>query len=297
VTTLRHRLEYALLLSVKTAIRFIPFFLYRRFSKLLKALVIRFDQRHFLQVERNLVLAFPDMENSRRNGLREKIYTHFSSLFSEWIYLFVHHRRPRNALPISIKNPEHLQTLLNLNRGGILVSAHFGNWELIPYILKDLLPTPLIAIARPMNNPLVEALVQKFRRFMGSQIIYKHGALRKIITNLKDNRLIYLLIDQNAVPREAVFVDFFSQKISAIASAAQLHIKRKAPILPLFLHYEADRIVLEFQAPIIDAGADQTVASLTQQLTASIEEQIRLYPDQWFWFHNRWKTRPSGATT
>lgn len=293
--TLNHRLEYALLLSVKTIIRFIPFFLYRRFSSLIKRLAVRFDKRHFQQVEQNLILAFPDMKEAQRSQMREGIYTHYADLFSELIYLFAHRRRPRSALPITVRHPEHLQTVLNHKKGGILISAHFGNWELIPYILKDMLPKPLISIARPMNNPLVEQLVQKFRRFMGSQIVYKKGALRKIISHLQENRLIYLLIDQNAVPREAVFVDFFSQKISAISSAAQLHIKKKAPLLPAFLHYEPDQIILEFHPPVMDASADHTVESLTQVLTTEIENQIRQHPEQWFWFHNRWKTRHPGA--
>ncbi len=295
--TLRHYIEYALLLTIKGVVRLTPIRSQTHLANTLNWIFKRFDRRHYQQVADNLALAFPDKSADERDALREEIYRHFSSIVTEWIYLFTRHRRPPGALPITIVNSKHLQTVLNSENGAILVSAHFGNWELIPYILKDLLPSPLIAIARPMNNPLIEQVVSQFRDFMGSQIIYKHGALRKIINHLKNKRLIYLLIDQNAVPREAVFVDFFSQKISAIASAAQIHLKKGAPLLPLFLHYERDRIILEFLQPIFATHDNKTVESLTQDLTKTIEEQIRKNPEQWLWFHNRWKTRPSGALT
>lgn len=294
---LRHRLEYALLLTLRSVVRATPFSCQKRLGDLMKWLVKKLDKRRFRQVRENLELAFPNLEAAERDALREQIYRHFSRVIAEWLYMFAHHRRPPGSKPVELVNTEHLQTVLDLGKGAIFVSAHFGNWELIPYILKDRLPTPLIAIARPMNNPLVEKLVSKFRKFMGSQIIYKKGALRKILRHIDDNRLIYLLIDQNAVPREAVFVNFFSQKVSAISSAAQIHLKKGAPLLPLFLRYEPQRIVLEFLPPILPPQEGRTAESLTQEMTRAIEEQIRKHPDQWFWFHNRWKTRPSGAAT
>jgi len=200
VITLHHRIEYALLLTLKTAVRAAPFRFQKRLAGLLNCLVKRIDKRHYRQVTENLRLAFPELEETQRNNLREQIYRHFSFIVTEWLYMFAHHRRPPGSIPIELANPHHLQTVLDLGRGGILVSAHFGNWELIPYVLKDILPSPLIAVARPMNNPLIENIVSRFRKFMGSQIIYKKGALRKILRHLDDNRLIYLLADQNAVP-------------------------------------------------------------------------------------------------
>lgn len=296
MNTLRHHLEYALLLFLKGLVRLTPYSCHKYFAKTLKWAVKRFDKRHFRQVAQNLLLAFPSMNEVERNNLRERIYTHFSTVITEWLYLFTHRRRPPDALPVTLINPEYLQSILDSDSGAIFISAHFGNWELIPFILKDLLPSPLIAIARPMNNPLIERIVSQFRHFMGSQIIYKHGALRKIISHLKEKRMIYLLIDQNAVPREAVFVDFFSHKASAISSAAQIHLKKRAPLLPLFLHYEKDQIVLEFLPPILPDQSKRTVESLTQELLKSIELQIRKNPEQWFWFHNRWKTRTNGVS-
>lgn len=297
MTILRHHLEYALLLSLKGAVRLTPFCFHKELVRALKWLVKKADKKHYIQVMKNLKIAFPEMNDSERNALREKIYQHFSSIMAEWLYLFAHRRRPPGSLPIELVHPEHLQTVLDNDQGAILVSAHFGNWEMIPFILKDRLPSPLIAIARPMNNPKVEGIVSRFRDFMGSQIIYKKGALRKMIALLKNRRFIYLLVDQNAVPREAVFVDFFSQKVSAITSAAQIHLKRNVPLLPLFLHYGEQKIYLEFLPPIMPATSCGTVESVTQDLTHCIENQIRKNPEQWFWFHNRWKTKPNGAAS
>lgn len=294
--TLRHRIEYALLLFLKFLVRITPYGGLDLFTASLRWLAKKLDKRRHRLVNDNLSLAFPELEKAQRQSLLDRIYRHYSKIMTEWLYMFSHRCRPAKALPVSLVHAEHLQTVLELNQGAILVSAHFGNWELIPFVLKELLPSPLIAIARPMNNPLVERLVSRFRAFMGSQIIYKKGALRKIIGLLNERRFIYLLADQNAVPREAVQVDFFSRKTTALASVAQIHQKKAAPLLPLFLHYETERIVLEFLPPVLASGPERTVQTLTQELTGLIEQQIRKHPEQWFWFHNRWKNRTIGAS-
>jgi KDO2-lipid IV(A) lauroyltransferase len=107
-----------------------------------------------------------------------------------------------------------------------------------------------------------------------------------------------MIIDQNTIPQEGVVVDFFSHPVTAIPSVSQLHLKKDIPICPVFLHYEPDRIVCEILDEVVfertgDFEAD--VQRLTQDCHAIIEDQIRLYPEQWFWFHNRWKARPQGG--
>ena len=176
-----------------------------------------------------------------------------------------------------------------------MFSAHFGNWELIPYILDRRLDNKVYSIAREMDNPLVEGVVKRFREYMGSNIIYKRGAMRAILKLLADNNIIFLLTDQNTVPREGAFVDFFSQKVSAVTSVSQLHLKKGVPVVPIFLHYRENCIVMDLFPEVQFSKSDNfghDVQRLTQQCTSMIEAQIRKHPEQWFWFHNRWKTRP-----
>ena len=152
-------------------------------------------------------------------------------------------------------------------------------------------------MAREMNNPLVEKKVKQFRKYMGSELIYKRNSIRTILKRLEKNGIVYLLIDHNTITREGVFVNFFGKPASTVPSVSQLHLKRAIPIIPIFIHYEKDKIVLELLEEINATGTStgnqkEDILQLTQRCTSLIEEKIRQYPEQWFWFHNRWKTRP-----
>ena len=216
-------------------------------------------------------------------------------VFVQIITLFAKKKPTKVIKTIKINGLNNLQHALEKNRGVILYSAHLGNWELIPYVLSRSLNTRVSSIARPMNNPLVERKLLDFRNFMGSRIFYKKGSIRKTIKLLKDNQIFYYLIDHNAVAREGVFIDFFSKKACAITSVAQLHLKMNVCVIPVFLHYEADKIVVdifeEVETSKTSTGS-KDIFDLTQRFSSLIEEQIRAYPEQWFWFHDRWRTKP-----
>ncbi len=213
---------------------------------------------------------------------------------------------------IEILHLDFLEQALEKKKGVVLFSGHFGNWELVPFILSRELDRKIYSIARKMNNPLVEQKVKQFREYMGSEVIDKSNSIRSIIRNLEKNGIVYLLIDQNTIEREGVFVDFFGEKASTVPTVSKLHLKWGVPVIPVFLHYEPGRIVLELSEEIQAPGAgtgtgtgketgsatvksSSDVVELTQRCTAIIEEKIRQYPGQWFWYHNRWKTKPSAA--
>ncbi|TFG75982.1 MAG: hypothetical protein E4H23_10140, partial [Chrysiogenales bacterium] len=233
-------------------------------------------------------------------GLKKNIYNHFGSIFIEIARTFA--RRDSQAI-LSRSRVNNLQIIvraLQKNRGLIIFSAHFGNWEWIPLILNAGLGKDIHSIARPMDNVLIEKKVKEFREAMGSRIIYKQGSLRTILKRLSSNEIVYLLIDQNTVPREGVFVDFFAKKATAITTVSQLYLKKNIPVVPVFLHYQGQEIILDILPEIDYPVSGQNPAALTeltQQLTWLIEAQIRKFPEQWFWFHNRWKTKPQGEAS
>ena len=293
--TFKHRLEYVLFMSFVLLIKASPLFLVKFNRKMLRYLFGKFSKKHPGIVKKNLKIAFPGASEEELSKRIEAIYRHFSYVFVEIIYIFVKKKPEKILKDIKIINFEVLEQVLKKNKGVILFSAHFGNWELIPFILSRKLNKKINSIAREMNNPLVEKKVKKFRDFMGSAIINKKNAIRTILNRLKKNGIVYMLIDQNTIAREAVFVDFFGKKVSAVPSVSQLHIKQEIPVVPLFLHYEEDKIVLEIFEEIVYKGTgnkDEDIKALTQHCTSMIEEKVKQYPEQWLWFHNRWKTRP-----
>lgn len=291
----KQKVEYIFFMAFVGVLKISPMFMFGIYRNLVCRLFRRFGKRHSAIIDRNINIAFGELPATEAATLKNLIYKHFSSIFLENFYLFVKRKPERILKDIEVNNLDILNRALEKKKGVIVFSAHFGNWELIPYILDRRLDNKVYSIAREMDNPLVEGVVKRFREYMGSNIIYKKGAMRSILKLLGKNNIIFLLTDQNTVPREGVFVDFFSQKVSAVTSVSQIHLKKGVPVVPVFLHYREKRIVMDLYpevqfSPSDDYGHD--VQELTQICTSMIEEQIRKYPEQWFWFHNRWKTRP-----
>ncbi len=294
--TFKHRIEYLAFAAFILLVKLSPLFLAKFNKRILDWLGRHLSKRHFGVVGKNLKIAFPGKTGEEHTKLKDAVYRHFASVFVEIIYMFVKKKPGKLLKEIEVNNIEILEKALEKKKGVIVFSAHFGNWELIPYILSRHLKRNIGSIAREMDNPLVEAVVKRFREHMGSTIIYKKNSIRTMLKMLEDNQVIYLLIDQNTIEKEAVFVEFFGQTVAAVPSVSLLHLKKNKPVVPLFLHYEKDKIVLDLLEEIqFTPGGDHTrdLEELTQLCTSIIEENIRKYPEQWFWFHNRWKTRPA----
>lgn len=295
----KERGEYLLLAFCVFFFKFAPLFLLRYAERLLLFFLCRPGRRHAGIVDTNLRTAFPEKPLAEIGELRRDVYTHFIRIFIEDVRAFA--RRDMRSLlqRAQLNGLEILQEVLGRGQGAILFTAHFGNWELIPALLRERSTRPIFGVVRRMDNPLVERLVLEFRRFMGAEVIYKRGSLRAMLEKLGQNSLVVMLIDQNTVPQEGVFVNFFARPAATTPSIAHLHLKKKIPLVPIFVHYDRDAIVLDIFPEVAfceSADFERDRLDLTQQLTAMIEGQIRRHPEQWLWFHNRWKTRPPGES-
>jgi len=293
----RHSREYLFFRLFTLAVRLTPRFLRDLQAGILAALFRRFSRRRHRLVTHNLELAFPRWEADRRQRLQAKIYRHFSRVMVELAALVASGTPEKSLKKLEIHGAEHLKAALSRGRGAIVFSAHMGNWELLPGGIRAVTGSPAVSVARPLDNPGIDRRVRTFRERMGSRLVNKRGAMRAMLKALERRETVFMLIDQNAVVREGVFVDFFGRPVSTIASAAQIHLRRQTPLVPAFLTLKGRRPVVEFHpalthSPIGDRDTD--IVTITQQCTSEIEAAIRRSPEQWFWFHDRWKTRPEG---
>jgi KDO2-lipid IV(A) lauroyltransferase len=190
---------------------------------------------------------------------------------------------------------EHYDDAMRAGRGVLFATAHLGNWELSAYA-HALLAAPMNVIARPLDNPLIERLVEHRRRLSGNRLIYKKDFARSILKALSANQAVGILIDQNASPDTGVFVDFFGIPACAGTGFAKIAAHSGAAVVPGFALWsdEEQRYVLRFYPPLPVTG-DATRD--TQALQSLLEQVIREYPDQWLWIHRRWKTRPAGESS
>jgi KDO2-lipid IV(A) lauroyltransferase len=187
---------------------------------------------------------------------------------------------------------ENFQTALAKGRGVLVATAHLGNWELSAFS-HAWMTAPMHIVVRPLDNPRIDTLVERYRALSGNYIIEKKDAARGILKALKAGEAVGILIDQNTTLDQGVFIDFFGKEACAGTAFAKLAHHSGAAVVPGFALWsnEEQRYILRFYPEIRMTG---DVSADTQLIHAQLESVIRQYPDQWLWIHRRWKTRPAG---
>jgi KDO2-lipid IV(A) lauroyltransferase len=177
-------------------------------------------------------------------------------------------------------------------RGVLVATGHLGNWELSAFT-HAWMTAPMHIVVRPLDNPKIDAFIERFRGLSGNHIIPKKEAARGILRALKAGEAVGILIDQNTSEREGVFIDFFGQKACAGTAFCEFAKHTGAAVVPgvALWHEDEKKYALHFYPEIPMTG---DVPADTQRVHTFIESIIRQYPDQWLWIHRRWKTRPPG---
>lgn len=254
------------------------------------------DKRHRLIALTNLTTAFgPERTSAELKRIARESFIHFGEFIAE-INKFPRLKEKKKSRLFLVEGEENLLEALSKEKGALLFSAHYGNWEIAPYFLTK--KGKMSIVARPLDNKLLEAQLLKLRESLGTKIIYKHQATKQILQSLRENRMIALLIDQNVLKSQAVFVDFFGKKAATTPSLAAFFLRTRSPLLPVFCYPTSSHMYqLKIFPPLkisLEEDYDQDILKITQICTMIIEDQIRKNPNYWLWFHNRWKTRPEG---
>jgi len=182
--------------------------------------------------------------------------------------------------------------------GAVILTAHFGNWELLAYA-HGLLGYPVTLVHRPMHNPVFDHAIAEIRGGAGTRAIRKKAAAKEALRTLKQHGIVVIPSDQNQTQRFGVFVDFFGKAACTTPGAARLAMLTGAPIFPVFLVREGEtdqhRFEIQPAVQLVSTGnREADILENTQRCSRIVEDMIRRYPEQWIWFHKRWKTRPPG---
>jgi len=239
----------------------------------------------------NLAMALPALSRDERVRIVDGVFRSIARL------LVIFARFPRlNGTNIGqwirYEGFEHFEQALQRRKGVLFATAHLGNWELSAFA-HALLTAPMHVVVRPLDNPLIDALVARRRTMSGNKLIEKKNFARGILQALGANEAVGILIDQNASLDTGVFIDFFGIPACAGAGFARLAAHTGAAVIPGFaLWSESERrFVLRFYPEVPMSG---DIQQDTARIHAVLECVIREYPDQWLWIHRRWKTRPPG---
>jgi len=195
---------------------------------------------------------------------------------------------------VRLDGREHLEAAAAHGRGVLILTAHYGNWELLA-AAHGLSGLPLSIVTRPLDHPLLAELAIRFRRRSGAELITKRRAVREVVAALRRQRMVGILLDQNATRAEGVFVPFFGAPASTSKGLALLALRTGAPVVPVFLRREPDGRHCMEAGPALPPPADGLVTTYTTTFNQVLEAAIRRAPEQWLWMHDRWRTRPREA--
>ncbi|UCG32766.1 MAG: lysophospholipid acyltransferase family protein [Phycisphaerales bacterium] len=191
-----------------------------------------------------------------------------------------------------------LDVLLD-ERGAILLTAHFGNWELLGYVLATL-GFPVHAVMRPLDNPYLNEYLEQTRGKRGLKLLYKKGAMARADDVLESGGALCFIADQDA-GRKGIFVDFFGRPASTYKSIGLLAIKHRVPVVVGYakrtsMNFEYQIRVNRVIHPHEWHDREDELHWLTQEFSRAMEDFVREAPDQYLWMHRRWKTQPSAGT-
>jgi len=290
----RWRLELWLFNSIGFIISLLPRKVCLLVGRNLGFLLYIFDKRHRLTAHKNLEIAFgKERTRKERSRIAKQSFKHFGSIVTDIIKL---QRFPLEKIEklITFSGKEHLEKAKSQGNGILIFTAHFGNWEVGSLLISKY--GKLNVIARRSDNKLLEEKLIGIRKYFGVHVIYKQLATKKILQSLRNNETVAILIDQNVLRSEAVFVDFFGKKAATTPSVATFHLRTHAPLIPMFCYptKSGKYHIRAFPPPDVNLSGDKKkdIATLTQACTTIIETQIKENPGLWLWFHDRWKSRP-----
>jgi KDO2-lipid IV(A) lauroyltransferase len=190
---------------------------------------------------------------------------------------------------------EHFHAALAKGRGLLILVSHFGNWEMMA-LAFSLRYRPVHLVARPLDNSVLDRLINGIRSRGGNRIIVKKGSVSAILRLLRGGEPVALLMDQNVDWYDGVFVPFFRDIACTNKALTVLALRTDAPVLPAYNVRQPDgryRVVFEPEIPVVRTGdTTRDTEENTARFNLVIESYIRRYPEQWFWVHQRWKTRP-----
>jgi len=292
------RLQYIGLRLVAMFLHCFPVNANMRTARVLGSIVFRIDKKHRDRALANLRRSFPELKESQLQTIAEKSVQHLLMFCIDMLFTTRLVRLDTWRNYVELKDFRRtLELLLQRERGLILLTGHYGNWEILGYVLATL-GFGTLSVARPLDNPYVNNYVLGVRERRGQKIIGKRGATTEITSALTQFQTVGFIADQNAGSK-GVFVDFFGRKASTYKSIGLLAMEYDVPVVIGYARRRENRFffrvgVQDIIFPEDWKAADDPLRYITQRYTRGIEDFVREDPGQYLWVHRRWKTRPKG---
>ncbi len=235
---------------------------------------------------RNLALALPERGPVEHERIARACFEHFGLVSAD--FLASARLEAQEVLSsIQVEGAHHVHEAMAAGRGALIVTGHFGNWErAAKYVSFS--GYPINMVIRDANQEGVNRLVNQLREHSGAKVIPRGNAARPILERLRKNETVAILVDQNA---EDAFLPFFGHLAGTNLGAGVLHERTGSPVLPCYcVRVGPQRYRVFIDDPIVpDPGYPVKGEGTLRAVNRFLEKAIREYPEQWLWFHDRWR--------
>ena len=294
---MRHRLEYYLVRVVTGFVRVMPWTVSRSLGALLGLAAYWIDGAHRRVAMANLAAAFPHRSMRETRKVARGVFKHFGRALFDLLKFST--LTPQQMLAsVEFQGEDRVRQAYAQGRGVLFYTGHFGSWEQIAIVLAVKFE-PVEVLARPLDNPDLNALLERLRSSTGGRVIYRRGAIRRVMRVLSRGHAVGMLVDQHLHGPDAVWVDFFGRPAATTTALAAIALRTGAPVVPMFavpLPGGGFRVMCEHPVEPPAADSPDAVREFTQRCTDVLEMYVRRYPDMWLWMHRRWRA-PEAATS
>jgi Kdo2-lipid IVA lauroyltransferase/acyltransferase len=293
----RQRVEFAAVRSVGALVRVSPHLVVRVGGAALGSAFYALDKSHRKVALANLAQCFPARSDAERAAIARRMFQHFGRLLLELLQFSSLSPEAMRAR-VDVEGEERVRAAYAKGRGVLFFTGHFGFWELHAMV-HAILFQPIGVLARPLDNPGLHTLLEDMRQRTGNSVIYREGAVRKILRMLTMGQGVALLIDQHMHSPDAIWVQFFQRPAATTSTLAALALRTGAAVVPVFtVPLPGGRFRMIYEHPVEPPSADTAdpVFEFTQRCTDVLEMYVRRQPELWLWMHRRWRDAPAPET-
>jgi KDO2-lipid IV(A) lauroyltransferase len=293
---MKHRIEYAIVRTLIGMVRVMPDWLVRLSGTMLGSAFYVLDRAHRRIAQQNLAMAFPSRRESERRAIARSAFAHFGRLLFELLKFSTLSREGMLAR-VEFDGEERSRLAYAHGKGVLFVTGHFGFWEL-QAMVHALRVEPVMILARALDNPRLNQLLERLRQRTGNTVVYRRGTIRRVMRTLTAGHGVAVLIDQHIMSRDAIYVDFFERPAATTTAVAAIALRTGAPVVPVFaLPLGRGRYRMIYEHPVEPPRADteDAIRDFTQRCTDVLEMYVRRHPELWLWMHRRWRDSASPA--
>jgi len=294
---MRHRIEYWAVVAVRAVASRLPHGVVSAFGSALGLIFYALDGPHRRVALTNLAQCFPTRTAAERRAIARATFAHFGRVLLA-LLTFSALTDEEMLARADYEGDDRVRAAYATGKGVLFFTGHFGFWEL-QAVAHGLKLRPIGMLARTLDNPWLNDLLERMRTRTGNNVIYRHGAVRRVMKHLAAGEGVAMLIDQHMHSQDAIWVNFFQRPAATTSTLAAVALRTGAIVIPVFaLPLPGGRYRFVYETPVEPptSTGDEAIREFTQRCTDVLEMQVRRRPELWLWMHRRWRDAPIPET-